>query len=88
MSDNGSGSTREWTEHLKVEGQHLAQRVEELLHEGNVRHIVISHEGHTVVEIPVNLGVASLVLAPAVAAVAAIGTLLTHCTVTVVRTAA
>ena len=74
-----------YTEKLKVEGEHLAHQVGELIAEGNVRHLVITHEGHTVLEIPITLGVAAVVLAPTIAAVAAVGALLTHCTIEVTR---
>ena len=74
-----------YTEKLKVQGEQLAHQVEELIAEGNVRHLVITHDGHTLLEIPVTLGVAAAVLAPVIAAVAAAGALLTHCTIEVTR---
>ena len=46
-------SQTQWTEQLKVEGQHLVEEVKKLYNEGNVRHLVIMHEGHTILEIPV-----------------------------------
>lgn len=75
----------DYTEHLKIQGEQLARRVEELIAEGNVRHLVIKHDGHTLLEVPITLGVAAAVLAPTIAAVAAVGALLTHCTVEVTR---
>src|ERR1700736_341824 len=59
--------------------------VEPLLHEGNVRRIFIKHEGHTVLEIPLTIGVVGVLVAPLLAAVGAIGAALTNCTVEVVR---
>ncbi len=79
-------SQTQWTEQVKVEGQHLVDEVKKLYNEGNVRHLIITHEGHTIFEIPVTLGVAAAVIAPTLAAVAAVGALLTHCTIEVVRT--
>lgn len=76
----------EWREQIRVQGEHLADEVKRLLEEGNVTHIVIKHEEHTVLEIPVTGGVALALLAPTVAAVAAVGALLTHCTIEVIRT--
>ena len=73
-------------EHFKVTGEQLAEKVRELLHEGNVRHLILRHDGHIVLEIPVGIGVASIVLAPILAAVAAVGALVAHCTIEVVRT--
>ncbi|CCW36714.1 Domain of unknown function (DUF4342) [Chthonomonas calidirosea] len=72
-------------EQLEVAGHQLEKKVRELLHEGNVQHLIIKHEGQTILEIPVGLGIAAAVLAPVLAAVAAVGALLTHCTVEVVR---
>jgi hypothetical protein len=80
-------SHSEFTERISVFGHELEAKVRELVHEGNVRHIVIQHEGHNVIEIPVTVGVAAVVLAPVLAAVSAIGAILTHCTIEVVRTA-
>lgn len=73
-------------EEIHVQGADLAEKVKQLVHEGNVRRIIIRHEGRTVVEIPLTVGVVGAVLAPELAAVAAIGALLTHCSIEVVRT--
>jgi hypothetical protein len=71
----------EW--HLK--GDELAGKVKELLHEGNVRRIIVKQEGHRILEIPLTVGVVGTLLAPWLAAVGALGALLTHCTIEVVR---
>src|ERR1019366_10345728 len=40
-------------EQFKVQGKELAGKIRELIHEGNVRRIIIKHEhGHTFMEIP------------------------------------
>lgn len=63
-------------ENLKVRGDALAAKVKELLHEGNVRRIIVKNEqGHTVMEIPVTAGVLVAVVAPVLTAVAAIAAL-------------
>jgi hypothetical protein len=59
--------------------------VERLIHEGNVRRILIKHEGQTILEIPLTIGVVGALLAPTLAAVGAIGVALTKCTVEVIR---
>src|SRR5919204_142796 len=41
-----------------VPGSELAARVEQLIHEGTVRHITIEHDGHTLAAFPMALGVA------------------------------
>jgi signal transduction histidine kinase len=42
-----------------VPGSELAARVEQLIHEGTVRHITIGHDGHTIAQFPVAVGVGS-----------------------------
>lgn len=63
-------------ETTKVKAEALAAKVKELLHEGNVRRIVVKNdEGHTVIEIPVTAGVITAVALPIVTAVGAIAAL-------------
>ena len=73
-------------EEWQVTGDELAATVKRLLHEGNVRRIIIKHDGETAMEIPMTVGVIGTLLAPWLAAVGAMGALLTHCTIEVVRT--
>lgn len=61
----------EYREQLAIQGEFLAEKVRELIHEGNVRRLIIKHDGHTVVEIPVTWGVIGAVLSPTLAAVGA-----------------
>ena len=74
-----------FTESFKVAGEQLVDAVKRLVHEGNVRRVIIKHEGHTVVEFPLTVGVIGAVLAPLLAAVAAIAAALKECTVEVER---
>lgn len=78
----GQRPGQEYREELHVMGEQLATTVERLIHEGNVRRIIIKHEGHTILEIPLIIGV---LVAPMLAAVGAIGAALTNCTVEVTR---
>lgn len=73
-------------EELQIKGEHLLTTVKKLIHEGNVRRIIIKQEGHAVAEFPLTVGVVGVVLAPALAAVGAISALLTNCTIEVERT--
>lgn len=73
-----------WDE-MQVQGEHLKEQVKHLIHEGNVRRIIVKHEGQTVVELPVTVGVVGAVLSPMLAAVGAIGAILTQCTIEVER---
>ena len=74
-----------YREEMQVQGSDLADKVKELLHEGNVRRISIRHKGHPIIEIPVTAGIVGTLLAPKLAAAGAIGALLSHSTIEVVR---
>jgi len=73
-------------ESFKAEGAGVIEKVKALIHEGNVRRIVIQHQGRTIAEFPVTAGVVGVVLAPVVAAIGAIVALLKDCTIQVERT--
>jgi hypothetical protein len=75
-------------ERFAVEGGQLLDRVKQLIHEGNVRRVVIAQGEHTVAEFPLTAGVVGAVLAPVLAAVGALAALLTHCTIEVERVGA
>ncbi len=66
-------------------GDQLVPTMKRLLNEGNIRRIIIKHEGQTVIEIPLTVGVVGTLLAPWLAAIGAMGALLTHCSIEVVR---
>ena len=75
------------SETISLHGEQLLQRVKQLIHEGNVRRISIKHEGHTVLELPLTLGVVGVVVAPMLVAVGALAALLGDCTIDVDRAA-
>ena len=81
-------SEKTFTESFKVAGHQLVDAVKKLLHEGNVRRVIIKQEGRTIVEFPLSVGVVGAVLAPVVAAVGALAAVLTECHVEVERTVA
>ena len=72
-------------ESCKVAADQLVDAVKKLLHEGNVRRIVIKQAGRTVVEFPLTVGVIGAVFAPILAAVGALAAVLTDCSVEVER---
>ncbi len=72
------------TEEFRVNGEELLAKVKQLIHEGNIRRIIIKdREGRTVMEIPLTFGVVGALLAPTLAALGAIAALLTEATVVV-----
>jgi hypothetical protein len=64
------------TEKIDVRGGHLVEKVKELVHEGNVRRIIINDsDGKTVMEVPVTVGLVGFLVAPTMAAIGALAAL-------------
>ena len=72
-------------ESIKLEGETLVERLKELIHEGNVRRVVVLYERRTVAEFPLTAGVVGALIAPVLAAVGAVVALLKDCTIQVER---
>lgn len=72
-------------EEFQVIGERLVATVKELIHEGNVRRIVIKRDGRVILAFPLNIGVVTATLSPWLAATAVIGALTTQCSIEVVR---
>jgi hypothetical protein len=75
----------EYREEIDVKGSDLADKVKDLIHEGNVRRIIIRQGEHTIVEMPLTVGVIGTLLVPWLAAAGAIGALIAQCTIEIVR---
>jgi hypothetical protein len=72
------------TEEFKVEGEKLIGKIKDMIHEGNIRRVIIKdRDGKTVMEIPMTLGVVGVLIAPQLAALGAIAALLTEATLVV-----
>lgn len=74
-----------WWETTKLQGGELLEKVKELIHEGNVRRIVIKQGERSIAEFPLTAGVVGAVFAPILAAVGAIAALVTDCSIAVER---
>jgi hypothetical protein len=71
---------------FSVASEDLVKTIKNLIHEGNVRKIIVRDEqGRTLLELPVTAGIVGAVLAPWLAAVGAIAALVSHCTISVER---
>jgi hypothetical protein len=71
---------------FQVKGEELLKKVKELIHEGNIRRIIIKGKDKKVlVEFPMTIGVVGIALVPVLAAVGTIAALVTECEVTVER---
>ena len=78
------------SEEFKVSGDTLLAKIKELIHQGNIRRIIIKHEeGGTLIEIPMTVGVIGGVISatffPVLAAVGVIGALVAHLTIVIER---
>ena len=83
MTSDSSG--QRWEEY-RVQGEDLLAKVKELVHQGNIRRIVIDNDqGETIIEIPMTLGVVGALLLPMAAAVGAVAAVVTDCTIRVER---
>ena len=75
------------TQEFKLRGEAVLGKLKELIHEGNIRRITLQNEeGHTLIEIPLTLGVVGALLIPVWAAVGAIAALAANLTIVVERT--
>ena len=67
------------TEEFQVSGDMLVAKIKELVHEGNIRRVIIKNEeGRTLIDVPLTLGVVGVFVAPQLAAIGAIAALITH----------
>lgn len=74
-------------EEFKVKSEEVIGKVKELLHEGNVRKLIIKDEdGKVYLEIPVAFGLIGAILAPTLAAVGALAAMVANLKIEVVRT--
>ncbi len=75
------------TEEFHINGEELLARIKKLVHEGNIRRIIIKNkDGSVIMEIPMTIGVVGALLAPTLAAIGAIAALITEATVVVEKT--
>ena len=77
-----SGRTQEFT----LNGDEVVHKVKELIHEGNIRRIIIKNEeGRTMLEVPLAIGLIGAALLPVLAAIGAAAAIATRCTIIVER---
>jgi len=83
MTENGQqGKTR--FEEFRLNGGEVLNKVKEIIHEGNVRRIILKDErGKTFMEIPLTVGVVGAIIAPILAAVGAVAALASNLTIVV-----
>ena len=76
------------SEEFRISGDELLAKVKALIHEGNVRRLIIKNEsGRTLIEVPLTIGVVGAALLPVFAAIGAIAAIATDCSIVVEREA-
>jgi len=74
------------TEEIRVLGKDAVELVGRLLHEGNVRRVIVRDaQGHTFMEVPVVVAAAGVIVAPVLAAVGALAALVADFQIVVER---
>lgn len=77
-------------EEFQIDGDTVVTKIKELIHQGNIRRITLKNEaGHTLIEIPLTVGIVggaiAVTIAPILAAIGAIGALVARLTITIER---
>jgi len=74
---------RTWRETIEGTTDQILAQIRKLIDEGNVRRVVVKHQGKTIAEFPLTVGVVGTVLAPVAAAIGALTAVLAECTIKV-----
>jgi hypothetical protein len=84
MTTEQSQGEKVHKEEYQVSGDEVVGKIKELIHEGNIRRIILKNEeGRTLIEIPLTLGVVGAVLLPVWAAIGAIAALAANLTIVI-----
>jgi hypothetical protein len=71
-------------EEFVIDGESLVEKIKDLVHEGNIRRVIIKNEEQrTLVDIPLTVGVLGALVVPQLAAIGAIAVLVSKATVVV-----
>src|SRR5262245_29878223 len=84
-AEEGSMAGNTYWDSFKAGSENVLETIKTLIHEGNVRRVVIQQGGRTVAEFPLTAGVVGALLAPVLAAIGALVALLNDCTIQVER---
>jgi hypothetical protein len=77
---------RTWWEKIEGTTDQILAQIKKLIDEGNIRRVLVKHEGRVVAEFPLTVGVVGTVIAPVAAALGALTAVLTDCTIEVEKT--
>jgi hypothetical protein len=79
MAEHGAWKT------IKAQGGQVVDELRRLLHEGNVRRVVVKQDNRVVAEFPLTVGLVGALAAPVLAAIGALVAVLANCTIEVER---
>ena len=70
-----------------IKGSDVVEKIQQLIHAGNIRRVRLIHDGRTIIEVPLSVGapvaVIGIMYMPVLAAIGAAAALLTECTLEV-----
>ncbi len=78
-------TTESTREGFDLSVSNLEEKLKELLHQGNIRRLIVKKDEQVLAEFPLTAAVIGAVVAPVVAAVGAIAALVTDCKVEIER---
>ena len=90
LQDTQDQQAQVHTEEFEISGDQVVAKIKELIHQGNIRRIILqTNQGNTLFELPLTIGLTGgvliTVLAPMLAAVAALAAVITKLKVKVER---
>jgi hypothetical protein len=77
---------RTWRERIEGTTEQILAQIRRLIDEGNVRRVLVKHQGRVVAEFPLTVGVVGTVIAPVAAAIGALSAVLAECSIEVEKT--
>jgi Domain of unknown function (DUF4342) len=70
---------------INAQGAELLEKLKQIVHEGNVRRVVVKQGTRTIAEFPLSAGVVGAVFAPVLAAIGTLVAVLNDCSIEVER---
>src|SRR5262245_42599093 len=74
---------RTWREKIEGTTDQILAQIRRLIDEGNVRRVLVKHQGKVIAEFPLTVGVVGTVIAPVAAAIGALTAVLAECSIEV-----
>jgi hypothetical protein len=70
---------------FRADSDQIIEKLETLIHEGNVRRVLVEHDRRTIAEFPLTAGIVGVLLAPVLAAIGVLIAMTENCTIRVER---